>query len=50
MKKVVLKKMLSMVLKDKEKIEETIEELDRHKRDACRRRGRRSMGKIYLSV
>ncbi|KAI0698009.1 condensin complex subunit SMC2 [Cytidiella melzeri] len=29
-----LKKMLSQVLKDKEKIEQTIEELDRYKRDA----------------
>ena len=29
-----LKKMLSTVLKDKEKIEQTIEELDRYKRDA----------------
>ena len=33
-KEVALKKMLSTVLKDKEKIEETIEELDRYKRDA----------------
>ena len=31
-----LKKMLSMVLKDKEKIEQTIEELDRYKRDALK--------------
>lgn len=29
-----LKKMLSTVLKDKVKIEQTIEELDRYKRDA----------------
>jgi len=29
-----LKKMLGTVLKDKEKIEQTIEELDRYKRDA----------------
>lgn len=29
-----LKKMLATVLKDKEKIEQTIEELDRYKRDA----------------
>jgi structural maintenance of chromosome 2 len=33
-KEVTLKKMLATVLKDKEKIEETIEELDRYKRDA----------------
>ena len=32
-----LKKMLSTVLKDKEKIEETIEELDRYKRDALQK-------------
>jgi structural maintenance of chromosome 2 len=34
---VALKKMLSTVLKDKEKIEETIEELDRYKRDALQK-------------
>jgi chromosome segregation ATPase len=33
-KEVVLKKMLATVLKDKEKIEDTIKELDRYKRDA----------------
>jgi structural maintenance of chromosome 2 len=33
-KETSLKKMLATVLKDKEKIEETIEELDRYKRDA----------------
>ncbi|THH05591.1 hypothetical protein EW145_g4689 [Phellinidium pouzarii] len=32
-----LKKMLATVLKDKEKIEETIEELDRYKRDALQK-------------
>lgn len=32
-----LTKMLSTVLKDKEKIEETIEELDRYKRDALQK-------------
>ena len=32
-----LKKMLGTVLKDKEKIEETIEELDRYKRDALQK-------------
>lgn len=32
-----LKKMLSTVLKDKEKIEDTIEELDRYKRDALQK-------------
>lgn len=31
-----LKKMLGTVLKDKEKIEQTIEELDRYKRDALK--------------
>ena len=36
-KEVALKKMLSTVLKDKEKIEETIEELDRYKRDALQK-------------
>ena len=30
------KKMLGTVLKDKEKIEQTIEELDRYKRDALK--------------
>ncbi|KAF5360038.1 hypothetical protein D9758_007643 [Tetrapyrgos nigripes] len=33
-REVALKKMLTTVLKDKEKIEDTIEELDRYKRDA----------------
>lgn len=33
-KEATLKKMLSTVLKDKEKIDKTIEELDRCKRDA----------------
>ena len=33
-KEASLKKMLATVLKDKEKIEATIEELDRYKRDA----------------
>ena len=33
-KEAALKKMLGTVLKDKEKIEQTIEELDRYKRDA----------------
>lgn len=33
-KEASLKKMLATVLKDKEKIEQTIEELDRYKRDA----------------
>ena len=32
-----LTKMLATVLKDKEKIEETIEELDRYKRDALQK-------------
>lgn len=32
-----LKKMLATVLKDKEKIEETIDELDRYKRDALQK-------------
>lgn len=32
-----LQKMLSTVMKDKEKIEETIEELDRYKRDALQK-------------
>lgn len=32
-----LNKMLSTVLKDKEKIEQTIEELDRYKRDALQK-------------
>ncbi|KAF7981509.1 hypothetical protein HWV62_33069 [Athelia sp. TMB] len=36
-KEVALKKMLSTVMKDKEKIEETIEELDRYKRDALQK-------------
>lgn len=36
-KEIALKKMLSTVLKDKEKIEETIEELDRYKRDALQK-------------
>jgi len=34
---VALTKMLSTVLKDKEKIEETIEELDQYKRDALQK-------------
>jgi structural maintenance of chromosome 2 len=36
-KEVSLKKMLATVLKDKEKIEDTIEELDRYKRDALQK-------------
>lgn len=32
-----LKKMLGQVLKDKKKIEETVEELDRYKRDALQK-------------
>jgi chromosome segregation ATPase len=32
-----LQKMLATVMKDKEKIEETIEELDRYKRDALQK-------------
>lgn len=36
-KEASLKKMLATVLKDKEKIEETIEELDRYKRDALQK-------------
>lgn len=32
-----LRKMLATVLKDKEKIEDTIEELDRYKRDALQK-------------
>ena len=36
-KEVALKKMLATVMKDKEKIEETIKELDRYKRDALQK-------------
>jgi len=36
-KEVSLKKMLATVMKDKEKIEETIKELDRYKRDALQK-------------
>lgn len=36
-KELDLKKMLATVLKDKEKIEDTIEELDRYKRDALQK-------------
>jgi chromosome segregation ATPase len=36
-KETSLKKMLATVLKDKEKIEATIEELDRYKRDALQK-------------
>lgn len=36
-KEVALKKMLSTVMVDKGKIEETIEELDRYKRDALQK-------------
>jgi structural maintenance of chromosome 2 len=36
-KEVALTKMLATVLKDKEKIEDTIEELDRYKRDALQK-------------
>ena len=36
-KEASLTKMLSQVLGDKEKIEETIEELDRYKRDALQK-------------
>ena len=32
-----LKRMLATVMKDKEKIEDTIEELDRYKRDALQK-------------
>lgn len=36
-REVELQKMLATVMKDKEKIEETIEELDRYKRDALQK-------------
>ena len=36
-KETALKKMLSTVLKDKEKIDDTIKELDRYKRDALQK-------------
>ena len=36
-REVDLKKMLTTVMKDKEKIEKTIEELDRYKRDALQK-------------
>jgi structural maintenance of chromosome 2 len=39
-----LKKMLGTVLKDKEKIEQTIEELDRYKRDALKKTWERVNG------
>lgn len=43
-----LKKMLSTVLKDKQKIEDTIEELDRYKRDALQKTWEKVNGCVIL--
>ena len=49
-KEVALTKMLSTVLKDKEKIEETIDELDRYKRDALQKTWEKVNGYVSLNV
>jgi hypothetical protein len=45
-----LKKMLSTVLKDKEKIEDTIEELDRYKRDALMKTWKKVDGYVFSTT
>ncbi|KAH9958739.1 SMCs flexible hinge [Russula dissimulans] len=45
-----LKKMLGTVLKDKEKIEQTIEELDRYKRDALKTTWEKGFGGIFAEL
>jgi hypothetical protein len=47
-REVGLKKMLATVMKDKEKIEETIEELDRYKRDALQKTWEKVNGFDFL--
>ena len=49
-KEVALKKMLATVMKDKEKIEETIEELDRYKRDALQKTWEKVNGCVSGSI
>ena len=49
-KEQALKKMLATVLKDKEKIEETIEELDRYKRDALQKTWEKVNGYVDYSL
>ena len=46
-KETTLKKMLATVMKDKEKIEETIEELDRYKRDALQKTWEKVNGSVF---
>jgi structural maintenance of chromosome 2 len=46
-KEVALKKMLATVMKDKEKIEETIKELDRYKRDALQKTWEKVNGWVF---
>ena len=46
-KETTLKKMLATVMKDKEKIEETIEELDRYKRDALQKTWEKVNGSAF---
>lgn len=46
-KEASLKKMLGTVLKDKEKIEQTIEELDRYKRDALEKTWSKVNGSVH---
>ena len=48
-KETEVKKMLMTVLKDKEKIEATIEELDRYKRDALEKTWEKVDGYVSLS-
>lgn len=48
-KEVALTKMLATVLKDKEKIEDTIEELDRYKRDALQKTWEKVNGYVFIS-
>ncbi|KAF8885194.1 condensin complex subunit SMC2 [Infundibulicybe gibba] len=45
-----LKKNLATVMKDKEKIEETIEELDRYKRDALQKTWEKRFGGIFAEL
>lgn len=45
-----LNKMLTTVMKDKEKIEQTIEELDRYKRDALQKTWEKVNGCVFLPL
>lgn len=47
-REVELQKMLATVMKDKEKIEETIDELDRYKRDALQKTWEKVDGQVQI--